>query len=76
MGDKNKQAQTGSTGTEAQAPAAFVALSDALAGQSAEARTFSTGSRGFYFGGKVVIAGKRYQASVNLVEIGSKPAKA
>ena len=41
----------------------------------ANAREFKTGSRGFYGSGKVTLAnGKRYQVSVNVVEIGSKPA--
>jgi len=39
----------------------------------ADARTFKTGSRGYWAGGKLVIGGRRYQASVSLVEIGSKP---
>lgn len=39
-------------------------------------KTFSTGSRGFWIGGRVQIDGKRYQMSGNLVEIGSKPAGA
>jgi hypothetical protein len=36
-------------------------------------RTFSTGSRGYYGNGKIVIDGKRYQVGANIVEIGSKP---
>lgn len=36
-------------------------------------RTFASGSRGFYAGGKVTIDGKRYQVSMPLTEIGSKP---
>lgn len=41
---------------------------------SAEARTFKTGSRGFYGQGKVQATdGRRFQISVNIVEIGSKP---
>jgi hypothetical protein len=36
-------------------------------------KTFSTGSIGFYAGGKVEIDGKRYQVSCNVIEIGSKP---
>ena len=38
-------------------------------------RTFSSGSRGYYGSGKVFdpATGKRYQVSVTLVEIGSKP---
>ena len=43
----------------------------------AEPRQFKTGSRGFYGQGKVQGAdGRRYQVSVNVVEIGSKPAAA
>lgn len=38
----------------------------------ANAKQFKTGSRGFYGNSKIVIDGKRYQASVMLVEIGSK----
>jgi hypothetical protein len=41
--------------------------------QASGERTFSTGSRGFRSQGKVVIDGKRYQATMQLVEIGSKP---
>lgn len=40
----------------------------------ANAKVFSTGSRGFYANGKLVIGGKAYQVNVQLVEIGSKPA--
>jgi hypothetical protein len=43
------------------------ALSDAV-----EMRQFSGGSLGFYSQGKVVVDGRRYQASVTLTEIGSK----
>jgi len=40
----------------------------------AEPRTFKTGSRGFYGQGKVQgTDGRRFQVSVNIVEIGSKP---
>lgn len=38
-------------------------------------KTFRTGSKGYYVWGKVVIDGKRYQVSGNLVEIGSKSKK-
>ena len=39
----------------------------------AEAKQFKTGSRGFYGQGKVQAAdGRRFQVSVNIVEIGSK----
>lgn len=37
-------------------------------------KTFRTGSRGYYATGKVEIDGKRYQAQLQLVEIGSKAA--
>lgn len=36
-------------------------------------KQFKTGSRGYYGTGKINDNGKRYQASVQLVEIGSKP---
>ena len=39
----------------------------------ADTREFKTGSRGYYGSGKIVIDGKRYQVSCNVVEIGSKP---
>ena len=32
---------------------------------------FSTGSRGFNANGKITFGGKTYQASINLVEVGS-----
>lgn len=39
-----------------------------------QAKVFSTGSTGFWAGGKILGPdGKRYQVSVNVVEIGSKP---
>ncbi len=38
-------------------------------------KEFKTGSRGFYANTKIEIDGKRYQAQIQLVEIGSKPAK-
>jgi hypothetical protein len=37
------------------------------------AKTFSTGSKGFYGNGKVQIGDKQYQVQAQLVEIGSKP---
>jgi hypothetical protein len=37
--------------------------------------TFKTGSRGFRANRKVKIHGKRYQANIQLVEIGSKPSE-
>ncbi len=39
-------------------------------------KEFKTGSRGYYANGKIEIDGKRYQAQVQLVEIGSKNAEA
>ncbi len=38
-------------------------------------KDFKTGSRGFYGNSKIEIDGKRYQAQIQLVEIGSKAAK-
>jgi len=39
----------------------------------AEPKQFKTGSRGFYGQGKVQASdGRRYQISINIVEIGSK----
>jgi hypothetical protein len=38
-----------------------------------EEKQFKTGSRGFFGMGKIKIGEKRYQAQVQLVEIGSKP---
>ncbi len=42
---------------------------------SLEAKTFKTGSRGFFGNGKIPINGKRYQGNMMLVEIGSKKKK-
>jgi hypothetical protein len=36
-------------------------------------KDFKTGSRGYYGTGKMVVAGKKYQISIQVVEIGSKP---
>ncbi len=36
-------------------------------------KDFKTGSKGYYGTGKMVAAGKRYQISIQAVEIGSKP---
>ncbi len=36
-------------------------------------KDFKTGSRGFYGTGKMVAGGKKYQISIQVVEIGSKP---
>ena len=41
----------------------------------AEPKTFRTGSRGYFGTAKVVLGGKRYQAQVQLVEIGSGQAE-
>jgi len=38
-------------------------------------KTFKTGSRGYHGHGKVPVNGKRYQANLILVEIGSKKKK-
>jgi hypothetical protein len=38
-------------------------------------KDFKTGSRGFYANSKVELGGKRYQAQIQIVEIGSKPAE-
>lgn len=38
----------------------------------ADPKTFSSGSRGYHGQGKLEIGGKKYQAQVQLVEIGSK----
>jgi hypothetical protein len=38
-----------------------------------KAKTFKTGSKGYFVFGKVLLNGKRYQLTGNLVEIGSKP---
>ena len=37
-------------------------------------KDFKTGSKGFFANGKLEIEGKRYQAQIQLVEIGSKKA--
>lgn len=39
----------------------------------ANPKNFKTGSTGYYAGGKIVLDGKRYQVSVSVVEVGSKP---
>jgi hypothetical protein len=36
-------------------------------------KNFSSGSHGYWAGGKVELNGKRYQCTFTLVEIGSKP---
>ena len=35
-------------------------------------RSFKSGSRGYHVSGKLELDGKRYQANIQLVEIGSK----
>jgi hypothetical protein len=47
-----------------------------LAVMSLPAKDFKTGSKGFYANGKIEIDGKRYQAQIQLVEIGSKKPEA
>jgi hypothetical protein len=47
-----------------------------LAQMALPAKDFKTGSRGFYANGKIEIDGKRYQAQIQLIEIGSKKAEA
>lgn len=42
---------------------------------TAAPKDFKTGSKGFFGNGKLEIEGKRYQAQIRLVEIGSKPPK-
>lgn len=39
---------------------------------SVPVKAFKTGSRGYYANQKVEVGGKRYQAQIQLVEIGSK----
>ena len=38
-------------------------------------KDFKTGSKGFFANGKLEIEGRRYQAQIQLVEIGSKKAE-
>ena len=38
-----------------------------------EAKTFSTGSRGYRGQGQITMDGKKYQLAVQAVEVGSKP---
>lgn len=40
---------------------------------SAKGKTFSTGSTGYGYYGKIEIDGERYQVSCNVVKVGSKP---
>jgi len=55
----------------------LVHFEDMISGKTsdlvAQPKEFSTGSTGFWAGGKVEIAGERYQVSCNVVLIGSKP---
>ena len=41
----------------------------------ANAKTFSTGSKGFFGTGKIQVGEKKYQCQIQMVEIGSKPTK-
>jgi hypothetical protein len=41
--------------------------------QTVQPKDFKTGSKGYYTNGKVEVNGERYQYSVQLVKIGSKP---
>lgn len=50
-------------------------LGETLTTIELKARTFSTGSRGYNGAFKVDNGGKRYQVTINAVEIGSKPNK-
>lgn len=43
---------------------------------NAEQKNFSTGSRGFFASGKMDVEGKKHQCGFNIIEVGSKPAKA
>ena len=43
-----------------------------IGGGVMQAKQFRTGSRGYNFGGKISWNGKRYQLTVNMVEIGSR----
>lgn len=43
-----------------------------LSVMTVQPKVFKTGSSGFYANGKIEIEGKRYQAQIQLVEIGSK----
>jgi hypothetical protein len=38
-------------------------------------KEFKTGSKGYYANSKIEIEGRRYQAQIQLVEIGSKKAE-
>ena len=38
-----------------------------------DAKTFSTGSRGYRGQGKVTMDGKKFQVQIQAVEVGSKP---
>lgn len=47
-------------------------IGETLIQEELKPRVFKTGSRGFYGSFKVSMDGRRYQVSVNAVEIGSK----
>ena len=52
----------------------LVANGEPVMVDACDERTFASGSRGYFLGGKATIGGKRYQVTANIVEIGSKPA--
>lgn len=42
---------------------------------NADPKNFKTGSRGYFGTGKLSLNGKKYQAQLQMVEVGSKPQK-
>ena len=46
--------------------------SEKIGGGVLQRKEFRTGSRGYSFSGKILWDGKKYQLTVNMVEIGSK----
>ena len=48
-------------------------LGETLMTLELDAKTFSTGSRGYRGQGKVTMDGKKFQVQVQAVEIGSRP---
>jgi hypothetical protein len=64
-----------STPTPAPAPVQTLRVQVGDLVDYATERAFKTGSRGYWYGGKTTLPnGKRYQISLSVVEIGSKPA--
>jgi len=53
--------------------ATLVCGTESLGQVPALEKTFSTGSTGFYGNAKIIIDGEKYQCSLQLVKIGSKP---